>query len=238
MKRYIAVLEIEDDEEIIDASVTYSYSYNGMIYKATERMKLKEENKDVRNKTYEDGLNEAWELVREIIYKPDKRRKVFGVDVVSAIIKNYSALQAIEKIKEYEKTQEKSVYKIGDRVEIIEEHDIVGLPAANVGTIGEVMEIDCVSEYLVKTYGKNSMFYYYSGNALKSANEVIIVGDEVVDKNEWGIKGVVTEITERCIAIVEDEGNVSKWRKNEFERTGRHFTEIEKVLKQMKENKE
>lgn len=43
MKRYIAVLEIEDDEEIIDASVSYSYIYNGMNYKATERMKIKEE---------------------------------------------------------------------------------------------------------------------------------------------------------------------------------------------------
>lgn len=43
MKRYIAILEIEDEEEIIDASVTYSYIYNGMNYKATERMKLKEE---------------------------------------------------------------------------------------------------------------------------------------------------------------------------------------------------
>lgn len=46
MKRYIAVLEIEDDEEIIDASVTYSYSYNGMNYKVTERMELKEESEE------------------------------------------------------------------------------------------------------------------------------------------------------------------------------------------------
>ena len=43
MKRYIAVLELDDDEEIIDASVHYVYCYNGRNYKATERMELKEE---------------------------------------------------------------------------------------------------------------------------------------------------------------------------------------------------
>lgn len=37
MKKYIAVLEIEDDEEIIDARVTHFYSNNGISYKATEK---------------------------------------------------------------------------------------------------------------------------------------------------------------------------------------------------------
>lgn len=46
--------------------------------------------------------------------------------------------------------------------------------------------------------------------------EEIKVGDEVVDKNNWGIKGVVTEITERCISIVEGNGSVNKLIKNEF----------------------
>lgn len=108
MKKYIAVLEIEDDEEIIDAKVTYFYSSNGMTYKATEKMELEED-------------------------------------------------------------------KIG-------------------------------------------------------------IGDEVIDKNEWGIRGIVTEISERCISIVENDGSVSRWKKDEFNKTGRHYPQIEEMLKQMKEN--
>lgn len=49
MKKYIAVLEIEDDEEIIDARVTYHYSNNGMYFKATEKMELKEESEETTN---------------------------------------------------------------------------------------------------------------------------------------------------------------------------------------------
>ncbi len=175
MKKYIAVLEIEDDEEIIDARVTYFYSNNGMSFKATEKMELKEKSEDEKNKTYEDGLKEAWELARDIIALPNSENKsligvrynAFGNDALYDIIRNYSASEVIEKIKEYEEFK---------------------------------------------------------------------VGDEVVDKNEWGIRGVVTETSERCISIVENDGSVSRWKKDEFNKTGRHYPQIEEMLKQMKEN--
>lgn len=43
MKRYIAVLELDDDEEIIDASVSYVYRSNGTNYLTTESVEFKEE---------------------------------------------------------------------------------------------------------------------------------------------------------------------------------------------------
>lgn len=169
MKKYIAVLEIEDDEEIIDARVSYFYSSNGMTYKATEKMELKEESEDEKNKTYEDGLNEAWELVREIIYKPDKRRKVFGVDVVSAIIKNFSASEAIDAVKRYEELK---------------------------------------------------------------------VGDEVIDKYGW--KRVVTKTHNSGeITTMDYNGDFYEYCKktvmSDFKKTGRHFSQIEEILKQLED---
>lgn len=175
MKRYIAVLELEDDEEIIDAKLSYFYRSNGMNYKATERMELKEESEDIKNKTYEDGLKEAWEYAGKIISADkcdEEMNEAFGDDFyyegAMKVLTKYSIEEVVEKLKEY---------------------------------------------------------------------EIIKIGDEVVDKNKWGRKGVVTEITERYVSIVEDNGSVSKWIKNGFEKTGRHFSEIEEVLKQMKENK-
>lgn len=115
MKKYIAVLEIEDDEEIIDARVTYFYSNKGISYKATEKMELKEEKEDAKNKTYEDGLIEAWELARDIILADNTtftrlRKNVFGDDAVFDIIRKYSASEVIKKIREYEEI------KVGDEV--------------------------------------------------------------------------------------------------------------------------
>lgn len=43
MKRYIAVIEVDDEEEIIDASVSYVYRSNGTNYSTTENVELKEE---------------------------------------------------------------------------------------------------------------------------------------------------------------------------------------------------
>lgn len=166
MKKYIAVLEIEDDEEIIDAKVTYFYSSNGMNYKATEKMELKEESEDAKNKTYEDGLIEAWKLARDIICEPDKRSKIFGVDVASAILKNYTVMQAIDKVKENEER------KIGDEVE-------------------------------------------FNSN-----------------------KGVILEFDEDSTTIMIPSGRtVNVYDKGIIKKTGRHFPQIEEVLKQIQEDK-
>lgn len=174
MKKYIAVLEIEDNEEIIDAKISYIYSYNGRNYKATERMELKEESEDAKDKTYEEGLNEAWELARDIIAMPNSENKsligvrynALGNDALYDIIRNYSASEIIKMIKEYEE---------------------------------------------------------------------IIVGDEVTNEEEW--KGVVTWINPNgeYMEVILEDGTTIQWKKTSFKKTGRHFPQIEEVLKQMKE---
>lgn len=111
MKRYIAVLELEADEEIIEADVYYNYSNNGKDYSIIGNIEFEEENK----KTYEDGLNEAWELARDIILADNTtftrlRKNVFGDDALFDIIRKYSASEVIKKIREYEEI------KVGDEV--------------------------------------------------------------------------------------------------------------------------
>ena len=178
MKKYIAVLELEDDEEIIDAKLSYFYRSNGMNYKATERMELKEEGEDAKNKTYEEGLNEAWELAKDIIALPNSENKslimvrynAYADDAALDIIRNHSASEIIKKIKEYEEI------KVGD--EVIDKYGWKRV-VTKTHNSGEITTMDC-----------NGDFYEY------------------------------------CKKAVE----------NDLKKTGRHFSEIEEVLKQMKEN--
>lgn len=113
MKRYIAVLELDNDEEIIDASVSYVYRSNGTNYSTTESVEFKEESE----KTYEDGLNEAWELARYISCTPNEGGKsikwvedVFGCGNRRDVLRNHSASEVINAMENYEKI------KVGDEV--------------------------------------------------------------------------------------------------------------------------
>lgn len=175
MKKYIAVLELEEDEEIIDASVHYVYRYNGRNYKATERMELKEESEDARNKTYEDGLNDAWEAARTVVdcKVPYDFWELSSGQSMLAVFNHYSAKKAIEKIREYEEEQ-------------------------------------------------------------KKATEIKI-GDEVTDYGEW--KGVVTWISPdgEYLVVTLQDGSALRWKKEDFKKTGRHFSQIEEVLKRLQE---
>lgn len=177
MKKYIAVLELEADEEIIDADVYYNYRSNGKDYSVIGGVEFKEDSKQEDMKTYEDGLNEAWALARDIIALPTSeneslawvRKNVFGDDTLFDIIRNNSASEIIKKIKEYEE---------------------------------------------------------------------IIVGDEIIDKYGW--KSVVTnKDIYNGITIMFSDGTYNELCQkavSDFKKTGRHFPEIEEILKRMKED--
>lgn len=74
---------------------------------------------------YERGLNNAWECARKLMLGEndggisiEESRKIFGVGYYSAL-SNYSASEAIAKLKEYEEKQkpvEDAEIKIGDEV--------------------------------------------------------------------------------------------------------------------------
>lgn len=175
MKKYIAVLEIEGDEEIIDASMHYVYRYHGINYKATERIELKEESEDAKNKTYEDGLNEAWEAAIKIVclpsaggYSASELMDIFGeLDISSEhLLKHNTCAEVIAKIKEYENR-----IKVGDEVKK-----------------GEIKGV------------------------------VIDVGSPASMSTVWWQDGIV-----------------SGWARESLKKTGRHFPQIEEVLKRLQE---
>lgn len=130
-------------------------------------------------KTYEDGLNEAWELAREVISSPNNENKSFtwvrenvigGNVALFDIIRNYSASEIIEEIKKYEEI------KVGDEIERI------------------------------------------NGNHDR--------------------KYIVTKIIESdYINIMFDDGGVGYVNPIHYRKTGRHFPQIEEILKQMQMEK-
>lgn len=129
-------------------------------------------------KTYEDGLNEAWELARNITCTSTNGGKsekwvndVFGYQSRSAVMRDFSAKTALEMVYEREMT-----IKVGDEVK---EHN---------GRLGVVIESP-----------------YYGGYT----NEVMVL---------WG---------NGCPVV---------YKKQDLEKTGRHFSEIEDVLKQMQKD--
>ena len=112
----------------------------------------------------------------------------------------YSASEAIAKIKEYEEKQTKK-------------------SCDNCG----------------KNYCGNALCFgnNYCEWAPKQADDEIKIGDEVTDGGEW--KGVVTWVSPdyEYLVVMLDDGTAIRWKKKEFKKTGRHFSQIAEVLKQM-----
>lgn len=193
---------------------------------------------------YENGANDAWELAYKLEESPldfddgIERRDIWGYMDVEDIINQLTGAQALADLKEYEAKQK--VFKVGDRVRTTGDRDRHGVELFPVGTIGEVMEVDCDGDCLVMPCEKYRAPYYYPTDALELANDVFIVGDEVylLDKN---YRGVVTAVWEHCGVKVEtltQSGKLSCDDAKDLHRTGRRFPEIAEVLKQMQEGNE
>ena len=120
MKRYIAVIELDDDEEIVgDANVSYTYRCNGTNYGTDESVELKAEDEVRGMKTYEDGLNEAWECAKKMYqFNPIDNKQLCEelYDMgFNEFICGTTASEAIAKIKEYEEKQKQAdEIKVGD----------------------------------------------------------------------------------------------------------------------------
>lgn len=135
------------------------------------------------SKTYEDGLNDAWSAARKVFVPVDKG----GLSVAEIkqtfnkarapyhIFDNYSASEAIAKIKEYEENQ-------------------------------------------------------------KQSDDEIKVGDEIYSLNK-NYKSVVTAIFDTCRGVTAvyftQNGKLAGDLLENLHKTGRHFPQIEEVLKQM-----
>lgn len=116
-------------------------------------------------KGYDAGINEMYEAFRKIIalvgFKKDsldycKLNKIFQVDKPWLLINEFSAMEIINKIKEYEKEQEKYILDEGD--EIIwatgenNEHTHTGI-VTSISHCGRgVTRYSIIDKYTYKTY--------------------------------------------------------------------------------------
>lgn len=68
------------------------------------------------------GLDDAWECARKIALRKDEARNAFHDIAPVKVFEEYSASEAIAKIKEYEEKQKTEDIKVGDEVYIIMEN--------------------------------------------------------------------------------------------------------------------
>lgn len=136
--------------------------------------------------------------------------------------------------------QKKSVFKVGDRVRTTGEQDEAGTPLFPVGTIGEVIEVDInYGGCLVKAYPTEDR-YYYLNDALELANDVIIVGDEVIYDREKCVVTAIANGGHTIMLLGLGGGYMVRTTQDDIQdkRTGRCFSEIANVLKKMQEGNE
>ena len=135
------------------------------------------------------------------------------------------------------KKQKEPPLKMGDRVRTLVEKDNMGMVRFPVGTIGEVTGFDGNAIEVSVDEKK----WYYLKKDIELANDVILVGDEVylLDAN---YHAVVTAVWEKSGAVktetLTQSGKLSCTNAADLHRTGRHFPQIEEVLKQMQEGNE
>lgn len=100
-------------------------------------------------KDYEQGLNDAWECARKIFVPVNKGGlrgeeviQIFNSSAPSKIFDNYSALEAIAKIKEYEKEQKQTEIKFGDILEnLVNGYKYIAL------RVDEDGYVNCIDQY-------------------------------------------------------------------------------------------
>lgn len=77
-----------------------------------------EEVKSYTDKTYEQGLEDAWELLEKMwVMDYDKIYEIFEVSCATEVFRDYTPQEALAKLKAYE---EESEIKVGD---VVEMHD-------------------------------------------------------------------------------------------------------------------
>jgi len=137
------------------------YPYGIRIAKNVEFMFCEEE---MISKTYEDGLNDAWELARKIENKLDipTAREIFDAYRIADILDNFTPQETLAKIEAYE---ESKAIKVGDvvrfkdsKTEVLitsvkEELNGIHIQTDEYGKIGDVHS--CICRKDVEKTGKH-----------------------------------------------------------------------------------
>ena len=108
--------------------------------------------KDIQDEAYQRGLDDAWEAARKIVLSPDEGGTslpdlfaMFGNGPMQAVFRNYSATQAIAKLKDHEeKRKADDEIKVGDEVKrkLASENDSRGIVTKEWGDIYYIMWSD------------------------------------------------------------------------------------------------
>lgn len=112
--------EIKQIQSILDS--TYNRGYD----KGYNNRKIEEEFEEKSN-NYEQGLNDAWELTRKLIisdydgaYSAKDMRDIWEHGGFLSILKDFTAQQALEKLKKYEEQKKEKIEKaeihVGDEI--------------------------------------------------------------------------------------------------------------------------
>lgn len=107
--------------------------FNSLVFDENGLSKIERADEE-KEKSYEDGLNDAWEAAKKIILLPPAQGgfnygqldSIFGHHYTKEIFNTNTASEAISKIDKYEKDKDKDGIKIGDEV-IENTYDLLGV---------------------------------------------------------------------------------------------------------------
>lgn len=106
--------KIRLDEDDIAVSWSEWFTKSSVVGMASDLVRVEDQ------KTYEQGLNDAWEMVKKITIGLElcKLQTIYdGFDTMSAIVQRYSAQEAIDL---YNAWKERNEIKMGDIVEVVD----------------------------------------------------------------------------------------------------------------------
>ena len=175
---------------------------------------LEEHDKILTESERKNGMNLAWECARKIAEREDDMRNCFHDVSPAEVFSKYSASEAMAKIKAYEEKQKQTQKR-----------------CSNCGH----SYIDKDGDRLCDIGGRCGGIY---AKWTPKQTDEIKVGDEVVDT--VGFVSVVTNAklqgsTNMVALLGNDFETVQIFPIDLLKKTGRHFPQIEEVLKQLKE---
>lgn len=110
-----------------------------------------------QQKSYEDGLNDAWECVKKIYsMNNDDKEKLFDYRNTFNIVEQYTVSEVLAKIKAYEDKQDAEI-KVGD--EIVYSDGLKGIVVGISNTVGQISVLNNkydVPQLLVKSRAKKT----------------------------------------------------------------------------------
>ena len=209
MKDYTAIIGLQDN---VKAEIKFAYNEgyeqgikDGNINDGTFAQKVKE--------AYQNGMDDAWEACRKMeymLFNEPQFKECFGdIDFYTVVTKK-SASETLQKIREYE---EKQTEKNCD---------------------------NCAHDPETNDFSKYCKSCTNSNNWQPKQDAEIMVGEEVTyggmaDKDGKMIyTGIITKCDNDNVWVMEKDGKSYEFEKRLIlSKTGRHFPEIEQVLKAM-----